>query len=986
MATANSKLKIDFGFDSYGTSNVEGDFRVSGNVFIGGSFLSSITTAGDFIPTASGSALGNTSNRWNVLANSGNFTNTVTITGATSLQDTLAVTRTISGGNTNITGFVNASASVNSAILTIGTSFIANTTGAYHTGTINAASFSTSGLLANTTGIVPTSNTILLGNSIGRFVISANSVDTITVQSGTINSTSNGLFANSTTISLGNSTVNVAVTTAGITSSGGSGVNPVSNTNGTALGTATQRWVLNANTINTSGLITGGAGATVTGQVNASTGFGSGTINATSNGLFANSTTISLGNTSVKVDIAPSGITSSGGTGVNPESNTVGTALGTTTQRWVLNANTGNFSGALTVSGTSTLTGNATLSGTVQTIAGNSNFDSGVLFVDSVSNRVGINNTAPSVALEVAGAANVSTSVNSAIFTVGTSFIANTTGVYHTGVVNAASHTIGSNFVANSTAVTSDGIVNLTSVSSSIRVGNSTVNSFTNSTVFAIGTGNFSTGANVGANINITTSTVQIGNSTVNLNANSVLLKISDASSTANLSSSSLTIGSSVVYSSVLTIATGNFSTGANVGANVNLTTSTVQIGNSTINLNANSTLLKISDASSTANLSTSSLTIGSTVVNSSVLTIATGDFSTGANVGANVNLTTSSIQIGNSTVNTQVNSSVISTGTGNFSVSANVGANVKLTTVLLSVGNSTVNSTVNSTTFFTTGSANVATSVNSALLTVGTSFIANTTGAYHTGTVNAASFTVGTIGASYGFLANATHISVGNSTINVAIGTGAITTSGSVGGIRPVSNTDGMNLGSNPRRWELYANTINISGTITANGTTGTAGQTLLSNGTSGSPYWATVSAGSTTSDDTTTNGTRYVLFANQTSGTLSTAYVSSTKLTYNPSTGTLTSTILTASSDERLKTNVNTVSDSLQVVDRLRGVSFDRIDTGIKDYGVIAQELEQVLPTLVHEDMDGYKSVSYNSIVGILIEAIKELRQEVKELKNGN
>ena len=64
------------------------------------------------------------------------------------------------------------------------------------------------------------------------------------------------------------------------------------------------------------------------------------------------------------------------------------------------------------------------------------------------------------------------------------------------------------------------------------------------------------------------------------------------------------------------------------------------------------------------------------------------------------------------------------------------------------------------------------------------------------------------------------------------------------------------------------------------------------------------------------------------------------------------------------------------------LRGVSFDWKESGKKSYGVIAQELEQILPELV-SDTDP-KTVNYNGIIGVLIEAVKELKNEVDELKN--
>jgi len=85
---------------------------------------------------------------------------------------------------------------------------------------------------------------------------------------------------------------------------------------------------------------------------------------------------------------------------------------------------------------------------------------------------------------------------------------------------------------------------------------------------------------------------------------------------------------------------------------------------------------------------------------------------------------------------------------------------------------------------------------------------------------------------------------------------------------------------------------------------------------------------------------------------------------------------------SDIKYKENINTVNDALLKVDQLRGVSFDWKKTGSPSYGVIAQELEQVLPELVHGSDP--RTVNYNGIIGVLIEAIKELKKEVDELKN--
>lgn len=90
-----------------------------------------------------------------------------------------------------------------------------------------------------------------------------------------------------------------------------------------------------------------------------------------------------------------------------------------------------------------------------------------------------------------------------------------------------------------------------------------------------------------------------------------------------------------------------------------------------------------------------------------------------------------------------------------------------------------------------------------------------------------------------------------------------------------------------------------------------------------------------------------------------------------------------ITLSSDIRLKEDVRAIDDALALVERLRGVSYVRKDTKKASVGVIAQEVEQVIPALVYTDEAGMKSVAYGNMVGILIEAVKELANRVKELE---
>ena len=88
-----------------------------------------------------------------------------------------------------------------------------------------------------------------------------------------------------------------------------------------------------------------------------------------------------------------------------------------------------------------------------------------------------------------------------------------------------------------------------------------------------------------------------------------------------------------------------------------------------------------------------------------------------------------------------------------------------------------------------------------------------------------------------------------------------------------------------------------------------------------------------------------------------------------------------VTAYSDKRLKRNVETITNAVDTVSKLRGVHFEK--DGRHSTGVIAQEVEEVLPQVVHTAPDGMKSVAYGNIVGILIEAIKEQQKEIEELK---
>ena len=133
---------------------------------------------------------------------------------------------------------------------------------------------------------------------------------------------------------------------------------------------------------------------------------------------------------------------------------------------------------------------------------------------------------------------------------------------------------------------------------------------------------------------------------------------------------------------------------------------------------------------------------------------------------------------------------------------------------------------------------------------------------------------------------------------------------------------------------------------------------------------------------DDTTSNVTVYPIFANNTSGAI-TEQVSSTKLTFNPSTGLLTSTDYNSSSDMTLKQDFTPIQNPLDIISQLTGFGFTWKDSKQKAYGLSAQEVERVIPDIVRDRPDGTKGINYMNLTAFLIEAIKDLKQEIQELK---
>ena len=172
----------------------------------------------------------------------------------------------------------------------------------------------------------------------------------------------------------------------------------------------------------------------------------------------------------------------------------------------------------------------------------------------------------------------------------------------------------------------------------------------------------------------------------------------------------------------------------------------------------------------------------------------------------------------------------------------------------------------------------------------------------------------------------------------------------------------------------------------VSANGSLGTAGQVLTSNGSD--TYWSTVSSGSNGTSialnaNTTDTSTYYFPMSNASSGTWSNGVVTNTGLYFVPATGTLSATIFNSLSDLEYKTDVSIINNSVDILKQINGVSFKWKETGHKSYGVIAQEVEKILPEIVDINND-VKSVNYQALIGFLIEAVKELSDRIEKLEN--
>jgi hypothetical protein len=611
------------------------------------------------------------------------------------------------------------------------------------------------------------------------------------------------------------------------------GLYPVGNT--IPLGDTTNRWVGYANSLDISTTLS------VTGPVTLSNTL-SVSNNLTVSGTLGVTRATTLSNTLLV-------------TGAVTLSNTLTVANAVTLSNTLSVANAVTLSNTLGVTGAVTLSNNLSVSG-ILTATSNVNLDSGVLFVDGVNNRVGINNTAPGVALRVTGAVDISSTANIQ----GNANVAGTLGVNSAVTLANTLAVTGTTTLSNNLNVSSgnvmitsacthhvSGNVNFSSSSLYVDAINSRVGIGTSSpdTTFKVSGSANITGATVLSNtlnvvgaVNLSNALSVSGNTTL---SNAFITAIS-ANGSFGGSGQFLTSNSTGIYWSALSGGSiggtntqvqfndsGSF--GATAGFTFNKTTNTVAIGNtitvgttSTVNGSlANLQALNVVNQTNTGTLFvTTSANVGTAFTTNSTLTntvalnvvnqtnTATLFVTTSANVGSfgttnGTTITTTSILTGNSVAN--------ATHAHNLLQVANSTGTANLTATTLAIGSMTVNSAlanlqalnvVNQT---NTGTLYATTSAN-----VGAFAQINSVGVTHTGYVNAASIIGGSTNSNFdsGVLfvdAVNNRVGINNTAPGVALRvTGAVDISSAAN----VAGTLGVNSAA------TLANTLAVTGATT--------------------------------------------------------------------------------------------------------------------------------------------------------------------------
>jgi hypothetical protein len=618
------------------------------------------------------------------------------------------------------------------------------------------------------------------------------------------------------------------------------------------------------------------------------------------------------------------------------------------------------ITGNTTITGLTTLSGNATLSGALQTIAGNVNIDSGTLFVDSINNRVGINNTAPTVSLQVTGTSNVT---GAAVFGNTLNLTGGATFANTLAVTGAATF---SNTVSVTGAITFSG---------ALGAGNTTITGYANATGnlnangLNIALGNITANATTLIIGNTTSGTIGIGNSTPSTYAISVNkvyptdndwgghFNVIQNSNVAHAAGRYIVGGYDLIYN--------NSQNRTSAAANLN-SSHYASLGQF---FNANTAGANARTYQAFGGYFATFNQAGGTAANT--IDLAHGTISI---VGTN----------STGTINTAFGAKSLITGSssGNIGVAHGVyssmepAGTMRIGTGYLmygSYGNTAQQAQVTGDRWGVFVTGDTKNYMNGALQVIG---------AVNTST----SFTVGTISASNGTSIDTNAIRIGNSTVNTVITSSSISNHTTFR-----ANATGMYSTG------LANATLFQSSNATHIGSIGFASGVRIGTTTVNSSMTdVLISIANTTVS--TSIAKEYILATNANTSIKSLS-VGGATLGAAGEIRALNNITAFAPSDAKFKENIEDIKGAVDIVSQIGGKTFDWTHQYIDDhggedgyfvvkhdFGVIAQDVEKAFPLAVRTRQDGTLAVDYEKLSALAFAAIIELKQEIEELKNGN
>ena len=545
------------------------------------------------------------------------------------------------------------------------------------------------------------------------------------------------------------------------------------------------------------------------------------------------------------------------------------------------------------------------------------------------------------------------------ITTIGTVTAGNVAAILPTGTISGSSQVFSN--VSGDVTIASNGVATI--AANSVELGTDTTGSYVASLV-------------AGTNITLTNNSGESATPTIGL-TNNTISGISLGSNLATLTIGTGLSGTSYNGSGAVTI--------ANTGVTSNVAGNAITVSGAT-----GAVTINHADTSTAANLTAS----GRTYV--SALTFDTYGhvtaYSTATETVTDTNTVTTNIAgtgisvsagTGNSTItNTGVTSNVAGTGvtvsgaTGAVTITnSDRGSSQNIFKNIAVSGQTTVVADGNDDTLTLAAGSNVTITTNATTDTITiASTDTNTTYSVGDGGLTAVNFTTTRRDKLDGIAAGATNVTNTNQLTN---GAGYVTTSGvtSVTGTAPVASSGGATPAIS-----MAAASSGVNGYMTG------AYATKLDG----------IAAGATnvTNTNQLTNGAGFV--TGQTVATSSNVQFNSLGVgkAASATAGRIEATqdiVAYSSSDRRFKENITPIQDALDKISKISGITFDwkaenKSEHGYEgnDVGVIAQEIEGVLPQLVQTRENGYKAVKYEKLVALLIEGIKELHNEINLLKN--